>query len=161
MNDELRGKKEGKVFEKIESRSEVSKHRKMEMKFEGLKGGLLKEIWKKGQVDGKRDRRTKRDAVQAKYPKWEKRKIAGRLERNKEISDREIWMVRNQVTRKKQATQKYPAKYLKFESTHSSYESCFLISSSISVSVCGHCSKSYPSLSNMLHRCYGDKSCHI
>jgi len=41
MNSELRGKRGGKVFEKIESSSEVSKHRKMEMKFERLKGGII------------------------------------------------------------------------------------------------------------------------
>jgi len=40
-------------------------------------------------VNGKRDRRFQRDAIQAKYPRWEKRKIAGRMERSKEISDRE------------------------------------------------------------------------
>jgi len=41
MNSQLRGKKEGKVFEKMESRSEVSKHKKMEMKFERLNGGII------------------------------------------------------------------------------------------------------------------------
>lgn len=60
MNSELRGKKEGMVFEKIESRSEVSKHRKMEMKFEKLNGGIIERNiegrlggWKEREKDSK------------------------------------------------------------------------------------------------------------
>jgi len=41
MNSQLRGKKEGKEFEKMESRSEVSKHKKMEMKFERWNGRFI------------------------------------------------------------------------------------------------------------------------
>ena len=58
MNSELRQKKEGKVFEKVEGRSEVSKHRKM--KFERLKGGIIERSmegmtggWKERQKDSK------------------------------------------------------------------------------------------------------------
>ena len=55
MNSQLRGKKEGKEFEKMESRSEVSKHKKMEMKFERWNGRFIEWNMEGQPGDGKRE----------------------------------------------------------------------------------------------------------
>jgi hypothetical protein len=85
MNSELRRKKEVKVFEKIESRSEVLKHRKMEMKFERFEDGIIERNME-GRTGGWKERKKdSKGCITSKISKVEKNKNSwkdGKKQRN-------------------------------------------------------------------------------
>jgi hypothetical protein len=114
-------------------------------------------------VDGERDRTIQSFKVGTQYQRREKGKRGGRMERKNNRTGKIKHNGRLEKCKKKAVGKsKISCKISVVLNPPTRLVKAFLnLFSSLSVSVCGHCSKGYPSLSNMLHRCYGDKSCHI